>query len=105
MDTELKALLVKDLGLTNLTEEVQDQILARLGEITLKAVTLAIFEKLPEAKRAEFDEIALAEDPAKIQAFLTENIPNLKELMDAELKKTIAKFKEADDKIIEPEQI
>lgn len=105
MDTELKALLVKDLGLTNLTEEAQDQILARLGEITLKAVTFAIFEKLPEAKRAEFDEVAAAEDPAKIQAFLTENIPNLKELMDAELKKTISRFKEADDTVVEPEQI
>ena len=101
MDTELRALLVKDLGLTDLTEEAQDQILARLGEITLKAVTLAIFEKLPEEKRAEFDEIAAAEDPVKIQTFLAENIPNLKELMDAEIKKTVARFKEADDKVVE----
>lgn len=102
MDTELKALLVKDLGLTALPEETQDQILARLGEITLRAVVLTIFEKLPEEKRALFDEIATTEDPARIQAFLAENIPNLKELMDEELKKTVARFKEADDKVIEP---
>jgi succinate dehydrogenase flavin-adding protein (antitoxin of CptAB toxin-antitoxin module) len=105
MNNELKATLVKDLGIADLPQEAQDQILASLGDIILRSTTTAIFERLNDEQRVEFDRLSADEDPDKIQEFLNRTIPDMPKLMEEEVKKTIARFKQAEDTVIDNEQI
>lgn len=105
MNNELKATLVKDLGIADLPQEAQDQVLASLGDIILRSTTTAIFERLNDEQRTEFDRLSADEDPDKIQEFLNKTIPDMPKLMEEEVKKTIARFKQAEDTVIDNEQI
>lgn len=105
MNNELKNLLAKDLGIDALPEEAQDQILSRIGEIVLRSTTGAIFEKLTPEQREEFERLGADEDADKIQEFLARTVPDIQTLMEGEVKKTIARFKEAEDTVIEKEGI
>ena len=89
---ELREILVRELGIGGLPEEAQDEIVAKLGEIILKSLTVAIFEKLSPSAREEFEQISTKGDHALVQEFLEKNIPNLSELMEAEVKKTLQNF-------------
>lgn len=105
MNNELKAMLAKDLGIHDLPEEAQDQILASLGDIILRSTTTAIFERLNDEQRTQFEQLSADEDPSKIQDFLTQNVPDMPKLMEEEVKKTIARFKQAEDSVVENEII
>ena len=72
---ELREILIKELGIGELPEEAQDEIVVKLGEVILKSLTVAIFEKLSAEARVEFEKIGAKGDHALIQEFLEENIP------------------------------
>lgn len=90
----IRETLIKELGIENLSGEAQDEIVGKIGEIVLRSLTAAIFERLTPAAREEFDRITAAGDPAHIQLFLEENAPGLHQMMEQELKKVILSFKE-----------
>jgi len=102
-DQELRVTLVKELGIEELPDEAQDAIVSKLGEVILKSVTLAIFEKLPEEARQEFDAISVTGDQARIQEFLGRTVPDMDLLMEEELKKTLLAFREGDQLISDSE--
>lgn len=91
---ELREILIKELGIGGLPEEAQDEIVAKLGEVILKSLTVAIFEKLSGDARTEFERVSEKGDHALIQDFLEENIPDLHALMEEEVKKTLQNFAE-----------
>jgi hypothetical protein len=91
---ELRDILIKELGIENLSGEAQDEIVAKIGEMVLKSLTASIFEKLTPSAKEEFNRISAAGNPAAIQGFLEENAPGIHEMMAEELKKTLASFKE-----------
>ncbi|MEK7148477.1 MAG: DUF5663 domain-containing protein [Patescibacteria group bacterium] len=95
---ELREILIKELGIGGLPEEAQDEIVSKLSEIILKSLTVAIFEKLPDNARAEFEQIGAKGDHALIQEFLERNIPNLHALMEEEVKKTLQNFAANEEK-------
>jgi succinate dehydrogenase flavin-adding protein (antitoxin of CptAB toxin-antitoxin module) len=89
---ELREILIKELGLEGLPAEAQDEVVVKLGEIILKSVTIAIYEKLSPDARAEFDKITEENDPSLIQRFLDEHVPDMQGLMEAEIKRTLQDF-------------
>lgn len=91
---ELREILIKELGIDGLPEEAQDEIVAKLGDIILKSLTTAIFEKLSGDARAEFERIGAKGDHALIQEFLEETVPDLHSLMEEEVKRTLRNFAE-----------
>ncbi len=93
-DQELRTTLITELGIGDLPEEAQDEIVSKLGEIILKSVTVAIFEKLPAEARAEFDVISASGDNEILQEFLAKNVPDMPALMEAETKKILTAFRE-----------
>ncbi len=93
---ELRDILIAELGIGELPIEAQDEIVSKLGEIILKSVTVAIFEKLPAEARAEFDAITTSGDNDKVQEFLAKNIPDMPALMEAEVKRVLQSFREGD---------
>ncbi|MEK7460074.1 MAG: DUF5663 domain-containing protein [Patescibacteria group bacterium] len=95
---ELHNILIKELGIQNLPEEAQNEIVSKLGEIILKSITVTIFEQLPPEGRAEFESITQSGDNDLIQEFLGRTIPDLPDLMEAEVKKVLLAFKTAEMK-------
>lgn len=91
---ELRDILIKELGIDGLPEEAQDEIVAKLGEVILKSLTVAIFEKLPSDARTEFERISAKGDHSLIQEFLEENVPDLHTLMEEEVKKVLESLAE-----------
>lgn len=91
---ELRDILIKELGIGELPEEAQDEIVGKLGEVILKSLTIAIFDKLSNEARVEFEKIGEKGDPALIQEFLEENIPDMHLLMEEEVKKTLRNYAE-----------
>lgn len=95
-DQEIRTTLITELGIGELPEEAQDEIVSKLGEIILKSVTLAVLEKLSEDGRKEFEMLGTKGDPELIREFLARNVPNMETLMEEELQKTLAAFREGD---------
>lgn len=89
---ELREILIQELGIAELPEEAQDEIVSKLGEVILKSLTVAIFEKLSTDARKEFDIVSTKGDHILIQEFLETNVPNLHLLMEEEVKKTLQNF-------------
>jgi len=93
-DQELREILIKELGIDSLPEEAQDEIVAKLGEVILKSLTVAIFEKLSNEARVEFEKIGEKGDHALIQEFLEENVPDMHTLMEEEVKRVLQSLAE-----------
>src|SRR3989344_7253168 len=93
-DQEIRTTLIKELGIEELPAEAQDEIVSKLGEIILKSVTVAIFEKLSEEAREEFQVLTTSGEAERIREFLTKNVPDMEGLMAEELKKTLVAFRE-----------
>lgn len=91
---ELRDILIKELGIGELPDEAQEEIVAKLGDVILKSLTVAIFEKLSNDARTEFERISEKGDHVLIQEFLEENIPDLHVLMEEEVKRTLQNFAE-----------
>ncbi|MFZ2303800.1 MAG: DUF5663 domain-containing protein [Minisyncoccia bacterium] len=94
---EIRDILIKELGIGELPEEVQDEIVGKLGEVILKSLTIAIFEKLSAQARVEFEKIGAKGDHALIQEFLEDNVPDMQTLMEEEVKRTLQNYAEIED--------
>ena len=86
---EIRDVLINELGIESLPEEAQNEVVAKVGDIILKSLTLAILDKLSIEARAEFEHISEKGDEVLIQEFLNDNVPNLSTLMEEEIRKTL----------------
>ncbi len=98
-DQELRTNLIAELGIGDLPEEAQDEIVSKLGEIILKSVTVTIFEKLSPEARQEFEVLTTTGDADKIRAFLEQAVPDMETLMADELQRTLVAFREGDQMV------
>ena len=91
---DLRDILIKELGIGELPEEAQNEIVAKLGEVILKSLTVAIFDKLSGEARAEFEKLSAKNDSSLIQEFLEENIQDMHTLMEEEVRRTLQNYAE-----------
>lgn len=89
---EIRNILIRELGIEGLPEDAQDEIVTKLGEVILKSLTVAIFEKLSNTARIEFERVSARGDHDLIQEFLEQNVPDLHTLMEEEIKLTLENF-------------
>ena len=94
MPDELTTQISTDLGITDLPAEEQQKLIGQFGEVALKAVMVAIFEKLPEDKRAEFSKLAEAGDAAALTAFLSREVPNHETVAKEAVAEEVRRFRE-----------
>jgi len=92
--TDLNNSLIKDLGLEGLPREVQDEVVARLGENILRRITVSIVEKISPEARQEFDSISQAGDSERMKTFLNGQIPDFDNFVKGEVSKSVQEFKE-----------
>lgn len=96
-DTILQKSIVEELGLQDLPQEKQEEILVKMTEVLLKKIYLETFEKLSEADCVELGNMLDGEeaDPGKVEGYLRSKIENyddfVKGVVDdfkADMKKT-----------------
>ena len=87
--------IAAELGVAELPEAEQEQIIAGFSEVALKAATLAILEKLPEAKHEEFATLAEKGEAGALQAFLDREVPGHEALAGAAVAEEAKRLKES----------
>lgn len=89
-DTILQKSIIEELGLQNLPQEKQEEILVKITEVLLKKIYLETFEKLAEADRTELANMLDSEtaDPAKVEEYLRSKIEDY----DGFVKKVVEDF-------------
>jgi hypothetical protein len=94
MPTDVTA-LATELGINDLPAAEQEELVAGFGEVALKAATVAVLEKLPEAKREEFAVLVEAGEAAAVKAFLDKEVPGHEALAGEAVRNEFSNFKEA----------
>jgi hypothetical protein len=77
--------ILKELGIDQLPQERQNEVLSVMTEVILKRLTLRLLSGLADAQRAEFEEIAKSGDTEKITAFFSKNVPNYEKTIQEEI--------------------
>ena len=76
--------LVKDLGIDNLPQDKQNELIIKMTEVLLKRIFLETMEKLGEQGREEYEKMSEGEiEPAQVAAFFKEKINNYDEMVEA----------------------
>jgi hypothetical protein len=98
MDDTIKKTIINDLGLGALPADKQEETLMRVGKMIFQGVLMRITENLTEEAQGELETLLGAEKPEEeaLLAFLTKNVPNLEEIVKAE----VARFKEESAKVM-----
>lgn len=89
MPTQIQRDIFKELGLADLPQERQEEVLTAMTEAVLKRIILRLMGELSEIQKNQLEEIGSAGDSAKISEFLAANIPNHETLIREE----VASFK------------
>jgi hypothetical protein len=73
--------LVKKLDLTGVPENLQNEIIAQLGENIITSVTLDVVSRLSDDDRAAFETLLQQDDSKGIEKFLSEKVPNIDDIV------------------------
>ena len=97
MQDELTKAIARDLGISDLPINQQQELIAQFGEVALKAATLSVVEKLSEDKKKEFMKLAEAAPPAggpsALKTFLDREVPGHEVLAKTAVAEEVKKFK------------
>lgn len=85
MSTQIEQDIFKELGIAELPEERQEEVLTAMTEAVLKRIILRLMNELSEGQRAQLEEAGNGGDSEKISQFLTANIPNHEALVKEEI--------------------
>lgn len=94
MQDELAALIAKDLGITELPADKQQELISQFGEVALKAATMSVLDKLTDTTREEFMKLAEAGDAAALKTFLDREVPTHEEVTKQAVAEEVRRFKE-----------
>lgn len=89
---QLQVELMKELGLDNLPQEKQEQLLVKMTEVLLKRIFVETMKKLDDQDKGKYQKLTEGKEatPAQLEEFLRSKISNYDEL----LQKVISEFKE-----------
>jgi hypothetical protein len=93
MQDELTKQIATDLGISDLSIEKQQELIAEFGELALQAATTSVLEKLSEASRGEFLKLSEAGDTSGVKALLDRELPNHDDIAKQAVAEEVARFK------------
>ncbi|MFZ3043794.1 MAG: DUF5663 domain-containing protein [Minisyncoccia bacterium] len=94
MQDELTTAIAANLGIADFPVEQQKQLIAQFGEVSLKAATISIVEKLTDDTREEFVKLAKAGDAVALKTFLDREVPDHEEIAKAAVAQEVERFKD-----------
>jgi hypothetical protein len=100
MPTQLQQDILKELGISQLAPQRQEELLVAMTEVLLKRLTLRILEKLSDSQRKEFDVVCSYGNAEKIQAFFTQNVPGYEQMIQEEINSFKQEMKETVDALL-----
>ncbi len=75
--------LIKDLGIDNLSQDKQNELIIKMTEVLLKRIFLETMEKLGEQGREEYEKLTVGEImPEQVEAFFKEKIQGYDEMVE-----------------------
>lgn len=89
----VKTDIVRELELSHLPEDMQNQIVDSVSELLVKAVISELLGNIPEAKHDAFGAIAETGDSTLIELFLEREVPGFKEKSKAIVAQELAAIK------------
>jgi len=79
--------LIKDLGIDNLPEDKQNELIIKMTEILLKRIFIETMEKLGEKGREEYEKMSQGQvEPEQVAAFFKDKIRNYDEMVETIVK-------------------
>ena len=82
----LKNDVLAQLGLGNIPDEKKAEIISKISELAQKRIILRVTEEMSEDQRENFEKfLETEEDPAKIENYIRENIPNIDSIIEEEM--------------------
>lgn len=94
MDDDMQKVLANDLGISDLGQSEQEELISQFGQVALKAATVSVLEKMPEDKREEFAKLSQAGDVAALRTFLDATVPGHEDVARAAVADELKRFKE-----------
>ncbi len=80
---EVRKKLVEELGLSNLPQDKQEELLIKMTEVLLKRIFVETMERLNDIDREKYEKMVDENnDPEKISAFLHERVYNYDEMVE-----------------------
>jgi hypothetical protein len=87
-NTVLKQTIIEELGLGDLPQEKQDELMTQIGEVIMKRIYLETMETLEKEDQEKLVDL-MEKNPEGVEAFLREKIPDY----DNFVKKVVDEFK------------
>ena len=82
----LKNDVLAQLGLGSISDEKKAEIISKISELAQKRIILRVTEEMSEDQRENFEKfLETEEDPAKIENYIRENIPNIDSIIEEEM--------------------
>lgn len=79
---EIQKKIIEELGLSNLPQDKQDQLLVKMTEVVLQRIFVETMNKLNENDQVAYEKmIDENSEPEKLEAFLKEKITNYDEMV------------------------
>lgn len=94
LNDEMTQEVLLEFGLENASDDAKARLLAGLGENIMGRIMIEVLKVLPEARRAEFDDLVGRGDPEALEKFIFPYIPNFDLFVQQEAKKEIDRTKE-----------
>ncbi|MCX6763764.1 MAG: DUF5663 domain-containing protein [Candidatus Moranbacteria bacterium] len=90
-DNQIQQTLVEELGIADLPQDKQEQLLIKMTEVILKRMFVETMDKLNEADQKAYEQMLdRSAEPAEVEKFLREKIGNYDQLLE----KIVEEFKE-----------
>jgi hypothetical protein len=86
--TILQQTIIEELGLAELSQEKQEELLVKIGEVVLKKIYLETMERLEKEDQEKLVDI-MEKNPEGVEVFLKEKFPDYEEFV----KKIVDDFK------------
>lgn len=98
--SSLQTDILSELGISQLPEEKQEEVLTAMTEVILKRIALVVLGELGEENRKEFDAISAEGDADKMNDFLSQKISNYDQKVQDEIGKFKQEMKETVDALL-----
>lgn len=100
MDETLRQHIIDELALSQESEETVDEVITTIGGLIMQMVTMKVTETLSDEKVILFEKIISSDASDKQEAiaqFLSENVPNLEEVIAESSREVIGEYKKLGD--------
>jgi hypothetical protein len=85
--------MIKMLGIEDLSEPEQKDILLKLSEKAIILTIMQTIKEVPGDKNEEFDAVADSKDEEAIRNFLEKNVPDFQKIFDNNVRGVIEEYK------------